>query len=103
MISNLFSTRQVLSAHFRTAFTIDTRRDDAASISGTFATGEKSLEANMHQGFCIADDADRTAGARLHTYHDRFVGQEAVTLAAKSLEAFLQTVANGLGQPEMQW
>ena len=94
--------RKILSAHLSTTLAIDTSRDDATSIAGTLATREETFKADMHQRVAIADDADGTGGARLDTNHHSLVGEKTMTLATESLEAFLQTVADALGHPEME-
>ena len=94
--------RKILSAHLGATLAIDAGRDDATSIAGTLATREEAFNTDVHQGFSIADDADGTGGARLDTNHHSLVGEKTMTLATESLEAFLQTVADALGHPEME-
>ena len=86
---------QIISALLGTAFAVNTCRDDATGIACSFATRKKSLQAKVHQCFRVAEDAHGTAGTGLDTNHDGHVGEESVTLATKSLEPLLQTMADG--------
>ena len=94
--------RKILGTHLGATLAIDTGRDDTTSLASTLTTREEAFKTDVHQGLSIADDADGTAGTRLDTNHHGLIGQEAMTLATKCLEAFLQTVADALGHPEMQ-
>lgn len=50
----------VSGTHFSTALTIDTGRDDASGIPGTFATREEPMYLDMHERFSITQDTHRT-------------------------------------------
>ena len=56
----------------------------------------------MLEGLSVSEDANRSGGASLYGNHGSFVSQEAVLLAAKDAETFLQALANELRHPEMQ-
>ena len=51
---NLLQAVDIVLHHLSTAFAIHTRRNDATSISCSFATREKSPQAHVLQGFAVA-------------------------------------------------
>ena len=102
MVKSKSSFRKPLGTHLGTAFAIDTGRDNAASIASPLTTREETLNAYMHQRVAVSENAHRTGSTRLHANHCSLVGQEAMTHASESLEAFLQAMADALGQPEME-
>ena len=97
-----FISFAIFCRSFGTPLAIYTSRDDAAGIASSLAAGEEAAQADMLQGVAVAHDADGCRRAGLHGYHHGVVGQEAMGVAAKLLEAFGQTPGDERGQPEVQ-
>lgn len=84
----------ILRTHFGAALSIHASRNDATSIAGSLTAREEPLDADMLQGFTVANNADRGGGASLRGYQYSLVGQEAMRILAESLESFLQALAH---------
>ena len=84
----------ILRTHFGTALSVHACGNDATSIAGSLTTREETLDADMLQGFTVANDADWGRGASLRRYQYRLIGQETMRILAECLESFLQTLAH---------
>ena len=77
---------EILCAPLCAPLTINTCRDDTASVACPLATGEQSFQPEMLQGDVVAQDADRGRGTGLDGDEHCLIGEEAVMMLSEKCE-----------------
>ncbi len=87
---------------FSAAFAINSCRNNASGITGTFTAGVKSGNFYVAKIKGVAKDADGSRGARFSGYVRGLVGEETVALGAELLEPVNEARGDELRHPEME-